>query len=724
MIWSALLLPVLVNQQFESFTERDSFGVAKVVAGGEKSVWFRAGFAVAHDRLWQMENSRRVSQGKMAEVFGASFVNSDKEYAVTGYTPGEYDAQLKKLPAEYQDRFVDYAAGVNACIEALRKSQQLPPGYKKYEFEPEPWTARDSVAVCVRLLQQFGKGGAGEIRNLALFGYLKTQAKLKGKELDVFDDVAWFQDPEATCTISDRDDPQRDSHVKFVAPTRAQSLAHLAQLPNLTLFDLLPAVRLAEKAEQTRIAELVAAPYKVGSYCVVVSPKKSTSGEPILLSAPQMGWQTPSIVHEMTIVQKEGSVTGMDLPGVPGILIGHSAERAWGLTSGVADTEDIIYYPSNDNKTYRSYEGVKSFIEIPFEIKVKGGETVKVVQKRTIDGPVLLNVRGNVFARKSAFRNRELQSYESVASVPFADPATSPSTRQATMSFNFFWADAKGNIGYRYMGSVPERTPGTDPRVPIPGEKVNPWLGMIPFEKMPSVLNPATGFLTNWNNKPVSWWANGDTPVWGKVFRNSEILAALPPGQISTQNVEIAAWTIARRDEFWRFLEPVLRRLDRSSLTALGYDGWQLDDSTATPVAQAFVKRLREQLFTATVGGLVSPDYFQQALQPTLILRALEGRTTVNYLAGRKPSEVIGAALRQAQEDTKARPKSVIFSVTFGTEPKVPYMNRGTFMQIVEFRGGKASGRSMNMPGVAESGVHAFDQLPLGRAWVYKPMKL
>jgi penicillin amidase len=247
---------------------------------------------------------------------------------------------------------------------------------------------------------------------------------------------------------------------------------------------------------------------------------------------------------------------------------------------------------------------------------------------------------------------------------------------------------------------------------------------MIPFEKMPHVENPSSGFLANWNNKPVSWWSNGDTPVWGRVFRNTELLAGLTAPKLSVQNVENAAWTIARRDEFWRYLEPELLRFAPQVAQKIGYDGWDLEDSTSQPVAAAFVKRLREELFSDAIGGLVSPAYFEQALQPSFILQALEGKSKFNFLAGRSQKAVLESALNKALEDTKAVPKAHVFSVKFGNEPLVPYMNRGTFIQVVEFRNQRPLGRSVNMPGVAESGPHAFDQVPLGRAWIYKPMRL
>ena len=92
---------------------------------------------------------------------------------------------------------------------------------------------------------------------------------------------------------------------------------------------------------------------------------------------------------------------------------------------------------------------------------------------------------------------------------------------KATVNFNCFYATSKGDVGYRYTGIVPMRSPSVDPRFPALASKENDWTGKWP---MPRVENPRSGLLANWNNKPVSWWPNSDTPVWGRIFRNTELL--------------------------------------------------------------------------------------------------------------------------------------------------------------------------------------------------------
>lgn len=111
------------------------------------------------------------------------------------------------------------------------------------------------------------------------------------------------------------------------------------------------------------------------------------------------------------------------------------------------------------------------------------------------------------------------------------------------------------------------------------------------------------------------------------------------------------------------------------------------------------------------------------------MLNALEGKTKFDYLAGRKPEEVIVAAFRKAVERQKTRdadPGKWLYRapvINFEGEAPVPYSNRGTYIQIVELRP-KPAGRNVVPPGVAESGPHSKDQIPLSRAWTFKPMTI
>lgn len=702
--------------------QRDAYGVPHITAPSLEQAFFHAGYAVAQDRLWQMENSRRVARGRMAEVFGASYVASDREVLAFAYTEDELRAQIKALSPITQTMISEYAKGVNAWIAEAKQKGSLPEGYRQNGFEPEPWTDLDSAAITIRLFQQFGKGGAGEIRNMALLTYLQSRTETKERVLDVLEDFAWFNDRDATPTVADGDDPLRANRPKLPVPTRQTSTKHVAGLPKVSLLELLPGVRLAEMQESTTVAERVSAPYKWGSYAIVVGPQRSATGYPILLSAPQMGFRTPSVIHEMSISAPGYQAIGMDVPGVPGIAIGHTGDLAWGLTSGVADTDDIFYNPTEDGR-YRQDGVLHDFTEAKFSLKVKGGAEQTFIQRRTLSGPVVLESRSArvVFSRKSASRGLELKSLDSVVMVAGAR-GTGDIQRAldaATVNFNCFYATRDGEIGYRYTGIVPIRSANVDPRFPALASRENEWAGRSP---MPQVQNPRSGLLANWNNKPVSWWPNSDTPVWGRIFRNTELLDCLKAPKLGVSDVERAAWTIARKDETWPYFKPFVDKVWQGT-SLEGFDGWMLDGSIQAQTYRHFVDALREELFLTTTGNFVSPDNFRLVAQPTAMLRALEGKTKVNYLAGRSPSAIVRAALATATGRAASAPRYTAPPIQVPGQSPIPYSNRGSYIQVVELMKAGIQGRNVVTPGVSESGPHSMDQVNLARAWMYKAMR-
>ena len=172
---------------------RDSFGVA-IIRGkslDEAMTW--AGYATAQDRMWQMEMSRRGARSRLAEAFGPSYLAADKQQFQQFYTPQELQKQFDHLPGAMKSWFTAYAKGVNKYLD----EGNLPPEYAKNELKPEPWTVLDSAAITINLVQLFGRGGAGELRNLAMFKYLELQPKVAPRAVDVFDDFAWHNDPKA-----------------------------------------------------------------------------------------------------------------------------------------------------------------------------------------------------------------------------------------------------------------------------------------------------------------------------------------------------------------------------------------------------------------------------------------------------------------------------------------------------------------------------------------------
>ncbi|RMD96991.1 MAG: hypothetical protein D6814_10370, partial [Calditrichaeota bacterium] len=69
--------------------DRDNYGVPHIQGASAIGVFFAQGFAVAEDRLFQLELFRRAGQGRLAEMLGPGYTNMDKRTRQLYYTEQE-----------------------------------------------------------------------------------------------------------------------------------------------------------------------------------------------------------------------------------------------------------------------------------------------------------------------------------------------------------------------------------------------------------------------------------------------------------------------------------------------------------------------------------------------------------------------------------------------------------------------------------------------------------
>src|SRR6266702_2931017 len=121
---------------------RDGDGVPLISAADDEDAAFGLGYAHAQDRLFQMELMRRNGAGRLAEIFGAPALDTDRQMRVLGlYRLAEAEVPLLSPPVR---RGVEaYAAGVNAFLAS--RGGALPPEFLLLRFAPEPWRPADSL---------------------------------------------------------------------------------------------------------------------------------------------------------------------------------------------------------------------------------------------------------------------------------------------------------------------------------------------------------------------------------------------------------------------------------------------------------------------------------------------------------------------------------------------------------------------------------------------------
>ncbi len=695
---------------------RDDWGIPHIRALTVEQAWFLAGYSTAQDRLWQMETSRRVAEGRMAEAFGPKYADSDSETLKLGYTRAELLTQYQNLSGNARSAIDAYAHGVNSWMIEASRLKKLPAEYASNHLAPAPWEPADSVAIGVSLLQRFGKGASGQLRNLAGVQYLKQQRPLAGHELDVFDDLVPVDETGAPTTVAHEDDSLNP--LRFPIPSRANTEKQLTDLPQIGLLELLPALKLVEHRQSTLVAQSVGAPFKTGSYAMVVSPSRSSTGKAILLSGPQMGFTNPSVLHEIAVSAPGLDATGVDVPGLPGVLVGSTKAFAWGLTTGLADTDDVFVYRRSGATGYLDGTRKREIEDVRFSVAVAGSPSRSVVQHRTVTGPVILETKTHLFVRRSTYWKREMKAYDALLDLYDAKEPREieAAIEPAPMSFNFFYATTAGATGYLYTGDVPSRAPGVDPRLPVLASSSTEWRGMIAKARMPRVRNPKSGLLTNWNNRPATWWPNQDSPVWEEIDHVSLIREALDKPILSPEDLRGATESIARHDETWPYFKPFVDSLNGPP-NLKAFDGVRTNGSFPQLAYRLWLDEMRRKLFLPTIGPMLQEEFFRAALPPSFILHALQKKTHFDYLAGRSPTKLISAAAVVRDDIPLERPDQIEVS---GDAP-IPYGNRGTFIQRVELTSPPTI-RTVLPPGESAAGVHRTDQAALARRWELKSM--
>jgi penicillin amidase len=146
------------------------------------------------------------------------------------------------------------------------------------------------------------------------------------------------------------------------------------------------------------------------------------------------------------------------------------------------------------------------------EIKVRSNplkpdtETVTLDVIETRNGPIIFEDGGKKYALKWTARDPKNSEFESFYFLNRAKDWTDFKNALKTYggaTQNFVYADVKGNIGWYAAGRIPIRKVG-DGSMPYDGATNDgDWVGVIPFDELPSLYNPADGFIVTANQRIV-----------------------------------------------------------------------------------------------------------------------------------------------------------------------------------------------------------------------------
>jgi penicillin amidase len=246
-----------------------------------------------------------------------------------------------------------------------------------------------------------------------------------------------------------------------------------------------------------------------GSNNWVVSGQHTTTGEPLLSNDMHLSHRIPSVWYESHLTALGFDVAGVTLAGVPFIVVGHNQRLAWGFTTLSAATYDLYVENLNDKDEYQTPSGWQKRQYRREVINVRNKQKVIIDVALTRHGPII----SDVFPGEKRELALRWTLYEAgTISLPFLDIDRAQNwdefkdaiSRFEIPSQNLVYADLNGHIGYTATGKVPTRATAS-PGVPVSGvDDVHEWTGFIPFDQMPSVLDPPIGIIATANGRITS----------------------------------------------------------------------------------------------------------------------------------------------------------------------------------------------------------------------------
>jgi penicillin amidase len=452
---------------------RDEFGVPHVLAESNWGVFYGAGYAMAQDRLMQMHQFRLLAEGRLAEAAGIDYLASDCQVRRDLGGRSETEAVLSRIGKPYSDWLQAQADGINQAIADAGLQGMI-----------EPWSPVDTVALNRYIVWDFCHGRVAETERLNTLNFLQNKFD-KAMAENMWRDLMSPVDPDAITTIP--------------AAERRQE-THLGDL----LLECHASGNILLKYNKS-------ARPRLGSNAIVVSGKRSATGNPLLVSNTQLEVHFPAVYYEVHLKGGDFDVMGFTMPGFPPVGFGHNNHMAWTITVGCSDQQDIYEETVRmgpGNVPQYLFKG--EWLDCAYrkeKIKIKGqSEPVTLSIYSTVHGPV----KEFDFENGRAYTTKWSRSPEGHNLIAFFELDRAKTMEEfakalskVEMSFNFLYADIEGNIAYWHAGELPLRVAGHSGVMPVSGTGEYEWKGFVPFEQLPHYINPKEGMILLENNKPA-----------------------------------------------------------------------------------------------------------------------------------------------------------------------------------------------------------------------------
>lgn len=476
-------------RQYQAEVIRDEWGVPHILGKSDADVAFGTAWAHAEDDFSTLQDVVAMTRGRYGAIAGREGAGVDFAYHFVD-ARGAADRGYDRLPADVRAVLEAYASGLNRYAAVHPSEIKLARLF--------PVNGKDiATGFALRLPFFFGLDRVLRPLTEATEFSREHGPRLDGKPAPLFGEGGGDQ------------------------------LASSRPMP-------LPMGETAENA---------------GSNAFAIAPQRSGDGVTRLFSNSHQPWRGGVAWYELRISSEQGwNFAGATFPGSPFPFMGHNAELGWTNTVNRPDLIDVFKLELDSIGTryrldgkWQKLHGKRVWLPVRF-----GPFVVPVPRTvwRSAHGPALVNARGAFAVRYAGMDQIDsvTQYYRLTQAKDFGQWQAAMAL-QAVPAINFIYADKVGNIAYWYNAALPERQAGPDWRSVVPGDRSDLiWQGPIASDKVPKLVNPASGYLFNANNTPFVAAGSGSEldpaqvpAIWGvetdltnRTLRAARLLAATP----------------------------------------------------------------------------------------------------------------------------------------------------------------------------------------------------
>ncbi|QDO40717.1 penicillin acylase family protein [Streptomyces sp. RLB3-17] len=577
--------------------KRDGNGIPQIYASSDEDLFMAQGYVQAQDRFYEMDVRRHMTSGRLSEMFGSGQVKNDEFLRTMGWDRVAKEEYDKKLSASTKKYLQAYAKGVNAYLKG-KDGKDISLEYAALgftnDYQPQEWTPVDSVAWLKAMAWDLRGNMQDEIDRSLM------TSRLGPKQIaDLYPEYPYSRNK--TITQEGQYDSATGSYVQGGGTTLGsgtQSTAGTGLAGNTTapnglqsqlskLYNVLDNVPTAVGVNGNGI----------GSNSWVVAGKYTITGKPLLANDPHLSASLPSVWYQMglhctSVSSKcQYDVSGYTFAGMPGVVIGHNQDIAWGMTNSGVDVTDL-YLEKITGEGYERDGKVLPFTTRRETIKVAGGADKTIVVRETKDGMPLLSDRDDELVKVGkkatvdsgapdrgdgyaiALRWTALDPGNSMDAVFQLDRASNwTEFRTAAASFdvpsqNLIYADTNNHIGYQLPGKIPIRAKGDDGSLPSPGwDSKYQWTGYIKQSELPYEYDPKRGYIVTANQAVVDKdkYPYTLTTDWGYGTRSQRITDLIEAkikggGKISTDDMR--QMQLDDSSEIAKLIVPKLLKID------------------------------------------------------------------------------------------------------------------------------------------------------------------